>query len=185
MKNSIFYFISGIVLGVLITISFEFSNKNDISLDSKISDIDQVLTNLNDTTNNLSVLLENYTQILPHISSTSSTNNYSKDAESQTSNSYPSESTKAKSSTTIATHINKNTPIKTTITPTPEQSEQYNSIETRLYEAANNPNVTLSKLIKESGDLTNEQRHNLTQKAMEMIKNGELDINQFSVNPDT
>ncbi len=68
-------------------------------------------------------------------------------------------------------------------TPTATQIEQYDSIKNQLYGAANNPSISLSELIKASNQLTSEQREELTDEAMAMIKRGELSEKQFVVKP--
>lgn len=68
-------------------------------------------------------------------------------------------------------------------TPTATQIEQYDSIKSQLYGAANNPSVSLSELITMSNKLTPEQRKELTDEAMAMIKRGELSENQFTAKP--
>ncbi|VAW98369.1 hypothetical protein MNBD_GAMMA22-2470 [hydrothermal vent metagenome] len=64
--------------------------------------------------------------------------------------------------------------------PSPEQVEQYNDIEEIISSAANNPSMKLKHLIKIADKLTIQQRNILTQKAVAMLKSGELSIEQFS-----
>jgi hypothetical protein len=68
-----------------------------------------------------------------------------------------------------------------TIEPDPsvEQIETYRSIEMQLSGASNDYSADLSGLIKQAEGLTNSQRNELTQKATQMINNGELRPDQF------
>ena len=66
--------------------------------------------------------------------------------------------------------------------PTTEQVQQYNDIEKTITSAVNNPRIKLSDLIRQSSSLTIQQRTQLTQKAMDMINRGELNIEQFANN---
>ena len=69
--------------------------------------------------------------------------------------------------------------------PTPEQVNRYTSIKSRLYDAANNYSTDLTDLINKADELTPEQRQELTDEAMEMIKRGELRAEQFTGQPDS
>ena len=69
------------------------------------------------------------------------------------------------------------------IPPSEEQIAQYHSIEMRLQQASNNKSVILSQLIMDADILTNAQRKELTNIAMNMIQNGEITTSQFA--PDT
>lgn len=74
-------------------------------------------------------------------------------------------------------------PPRTPTAPDATQIEQYNSIKYRIYEAANNPTAKLSDLMKMGKDLTPEQRQELTNEVMAMIKRGELSEKQFTASP--
>jgi hypothetical protein len=69
--------------------------------------------------------------------------------------------------------------------PTPEQTELYTGIQTRLYAGANDPSADLSSLIKEADALTESQRQELRSIAVQMIERGELSTQQFSGEADT
>ncbi len=64
--------------------------------------------------------------------------------------------------------------------PTTQQLQQYDDIEKIISSAANNPGMKLKHLIKKADKLTIQQRNILTQKAIAMLKSGELSIEQFS-----
>jgi len=74
----------------------------------------------------------------------------------------------------------KSSPPSDPVPPSTEQIEQYNIIQSRLYEAANNHQVALGELVKLGAGLTPAQRAALTREALEMIKRGELKAEQFS-----
>ncbi len=86
-----------------------------------------------------------------------------------------------------STPVTTNKPITTTQIaampveqPTEQQVQQYDNIEEIISSAANNPNMNLKHLIKKADKLTIQQRNILTQKAIAMLKSGELSIEQFS-----
>lgn len=68
----------------------------------------------------------------------------------------------------------------TPIPPTPQQVEQYESIKSRLAEAANNHTISLAELVRLGDQLTTEQKMELSAQAIDMINRGELNMNQFA-----
>ena len=188
MSRPVYYFVGGTTFGIILSMGLASINTTETSADHEINEINKALTTLNTTTENLQNLVQKYTHVLPTITtlSTSSTTNTSDNNSSnpQTDN-IITQMQDIQTTDTQPNNIEKNVSYQTNVRPTQDQTDQYNSIETQLYEAANNPNVLLSKLISEADRLTNEQRQTLTEKAMEMIKNGELDVNQFSMDPGT
>lgn len=65
------------------------------------------------------------------------------------------------------------------VQPTRKQIERFNKIRSKLSDAANNHSAPLSVLMQEASDLTPQQRQELTNEAMEMIKRGQLRAEQF------
>ena len=65
------------------------------------------------------------------------------------------------------------------IQPTPDQIDQYHSLQEKLHGAAYDQSVILTELVVEAKGLTQEQRQALTDQAMEMIERGELQAEQF------
>jgi hypothetical protein len=63
--------------------------------------------------------------------------------------------------------------------PTRKQVDQFNNIRDKLSDAANNHGVALGALMQEANALTPEQRQQLTNEAMDMIKRGQLRAEQF------
>lgn len=66
--------------------------------------------------------------------------------------------------------------------PTDKQIQQYDQMEKIIASAVNNPKIKLTDLLRQSDTLTIQQRTKLTQKAMDMINRGELNIEQFASN---
>ena len=84
----------------------------------------------------------------------------------------------------VSMNINNNqaqpAPAVEPVQPTPIQIDRANEIRSRLAEAANNHGAPLSALIQDAKDLTPEQRQELTNEALDMIKRGELKAEQFT-----
>lgn len=76
-------------------------------------------------------------------------------------------------------------PVAEPVQPTPMQIDRSTEIRSKLADAANNHAMPLGALIQEARDLTPEQRQQLTNEAMDMIKRGELLPEQFSRLPGT
>ena len=66
------------------------------------------------------------------------------------------------------------------IPPNDVQITQYNDMDQIISSAANNPNIKLVDLIRQSDSLTIEQRNILTQKTLDMLSRGELTVEQFA-----
>ncbi|MFK5892206.1 MAG: hypothetical protein QM504_03180 [Pseudomonadota bacterium] len=178
MKKSAILFSSGIACGIILTMAFSFTNTNSISINNEINKVNNAITQLNSTTYKLEKLIQKYTHILPQ--------NIEHNANIQQTETNDTDiSLNTTDVTSYTPQLTQSAPTPPISSPTSTQLEQYNTIETQLYEAANNPNIQLSALINNANNLTHEQREILTNRAMEMIKNGELDISQFSTNPDS
>ena len=67
--------------------------------------------------------------------------------------------------------------------PTAQQTAQYHSMQSSLRGAAHNHSAALSELVQQSRELTQEQSQKLADEAIEMIKRGELKMEQFSSPP--
>lgn len=67
--------------------------------------------------------------------------------------------------------------------PTAQQTAQYNSMQNSLRGAAHNHSVALTDMVQQSKDLTPEQSQKLANEAIEMIKRGELKVEQFTSQP--
>ncbi len=184
MKQSVFIFMSGAVFGIIITMLLPSAGLKNENIDEQLDKVGDAVIELNNATENLQNLVQQYTHVLPNVSAAampatanaSATTSNNMDA-AINSNSQTEIYTQAPVAATPSRQSRPATP------PTETQVEQYTTIETQLYEAANNPNMTLSSLIQEADKLTPEQRDRLTKKAMEMIKNNELDPNQFAAMP--
>jgi len=183
MKQSAFIFIGGVVFGIIITMLLPSTGLKNENIDEQLDKVGDAVIELNNATENLQNLVQQYTHVLPNISAAAmpATANVSaatsNNMDAINSNSQTEIYTQAPVAATPSRQSRPATP------PTETQIEQYTTIETQLYEAANNPNMTLSSLIQEANKLTPEQRDRLTKKAMEMIKNNELDPNQFAAMP--
>lgn len=187
MNKSMLYFIAGILSGSVATVLINsFSSNHEIAYDdSYLNRVTNTIEELNSTTSQLKTLLQKYTVVLPpietgHKAPVFNKNNlseYNSDEDYSPSNSqYPDSAQYTNSSPNATRSIAPNQ-------PTLEQIEQYNSIETELYNSANNTSISLSKLINDADQLTPQQRNSLTQKVMEMIKRGELKASQFDSKP--
>ena len=67
--------------------------------------------------------------------------------------------------------------------PTAQQTVQYNSMQNSLRGAAHNHSATLADMVQQSKELTPEQSQKLADDAIEMIKRGELKVEQFASQP--
>lgn len=67
--------------------------------------------------------------------------------------------------------------------PTPEQVGHYYSLQRRLHDAAYDHSAELAALTQQSNQLTPIQRQELANEAMEMVKRGELKVEQFIPRP--
>lgn len=67
--------------------------------------------------------------------------------------------------------------------PTAQQTAQYNSMQNSLRGAAHNHSAALTDMVQQSKDLTPEQSQKLANEAIEMIKRGELKVEQFTSQP--
>ncbi len=192
MKNSILTLAVGAAIGIsgtLLTTNHQSTqlpqnNTDNASINDQLSSISTVLQSLNSTTDRLQSLVEKYTYILPEApSSTLNT------AATPKNNTTKGENTPENSNNQLEQFLSQlqsgqsspaaQQPIDST-PPTPLQLENYNSIETRLSAASNNKTANLSKLLRDAAKLTPFQRATLSQKALQMIKNGEITASQFS-----
>lgn len=191
MKKSLFVFLAGTAFGMVGTTLLVTSNtfsKNtqnlsragstpatphqaDTSLEAEFDRIDSIAETLNTIANNL----QQSANTLSSTSITAVTTNSTQD------NTKPltSQLILPPSTTSIAP------PPPEPVTPTATQVDQYTSIQSRLYDAANNHSIALADLIQEADKLTPEQRQELTQEAMDMIQRGELKAEQFTRQPGT
>jgi len=185
MKKSIIIFISGSVFGILISLVI-FPSAIIKSDSTKIDNISRAIDNLNDTTKNLQKLIQTYSYILPQQPTASGSRSESKtlSSTSNTTKEEPVTSTGSIGKSQDSSAYNEND-LNYETPASSEQIDNYQYIETKLFEAANNHEVKLSNLIEESNNLTPQQRQSLTRKAMDMIKNGELKANQFTQKPDS
>jgi len=184
MNKSILFFLAGTVSGILATSLFNSSSShnNITGNDTQFEKISNAIDELNTTTSKLQNLVQKYTHVLPAVTTGS---------KPQTQNSYTStnydENTGATNDSGLApiTHSMNDTMAMPATPPTPAQIEQYNLIETELYNSANNSDISLTRLIQQADSLTREQRNALTQRAMDMIKRGELNADQFGGKPNS
>lgn len=193
MNNSILMLAAGAVIGVAGTllVSTSQTTQTHAILSSENSDINiqldkiaSTLESLNTTTADLQNLVQKYTYVMPSIP-TGNTNT------AQTAVTVEEKNIDNNDNSAYASIIDQlqddqksNTPkIQQTIEATPPtqvQVEEYHSIETRLYAAANNKSANLSQLLQDADQLTPAQRRDLTNKAMQMIQNGEISPTQFN-----
>ncbi len=71
------------------------------------------------------------------------------------------------------------------VMPSATQVEKYNSIQNTLNDAKSDSSTSLTALIQQAHELTPTQREELTQQAVEMIKRGELQPEQFTMPPES
>lgn len=193
MNNSILMFAAGAVVGIAGTLLIpaeqaaqtqDLSTTDNTTLNSQLSEITKALESLNATTTDLQDLVQKYTYVLPTTPATNpghaqaSAENDTNTADSNNNSSF--EQFMDQLQNVQRDTVAKVQPIVENTPPTQAQIEQYHSIETRLYAAMNNKSANLSRLLQDANQLTRIQREDLTSKAMEMIKNGEITADQFN-----
>lgn len=193
MNNSILMFAAGAVVGIAGTLLIpaeqaaqtqDLSTTDNTTLNSQLSEITKALESLNATTTDLQDLVQKYTYVLPATPATNpghaqaSAENDTNTADSNNNSSF--EQFMDQLQNVQRDTVAKVQPIVENTPPTQAQIEQYHSIETRLYAAMNNKSANLSRLLQDANQLTRIQREDLTSKAMEMIKNGEITADQFN-----
>ena len=193
MNNSILMFAAGAVVGIAGTLLIpaeqaaqtqDLSTTDNTTLNSQLSEITKALESLNATTTDLQDLVQKYTYVLPATPATNpshaqtSAENDTNTADSNNNSSF--EQLMDQLQNVQRDTVAKVQPIVENTPPTQAQIEQYHSIETRLYAAMNNKSANLSRLLQDANQLTRIQREDLTSKAMEMIKNGEITADQFN-----
>jgi len=189
MKKSLFIFLAGTAFGMVGTMLFVTSNtfsKNtqnlsragstpatphqaDTSLEAGFDRIDSIVQTLNTVAGNLQQSANTLSSASIPAVVTNSTPDNTKPLTSQL--------ILPPATTGIAP------PPPEPVTPTATQVDQYTSIQSRLYDAANNHSIALADLIQQAGSLTPEQRRELTQEAMDLIQRGELKAEQFTRQP--
>lgn len=68
------------------------------------------------------------------------------------------------------------------VMPSEKQVKHYENIEMIIDSAVNDPKIELSSLLRDSTSLTVQQRYDLTEKALALIKEGKLNVEQFASN---
>ena len=174
MNKPIMLFLGGAVLGSVIT-AVVLTGRNHPANFSGQQTTDEQLQKFAEITSNLNItagVLKNSAETLASLtlpitlikdkqSSTQSSQSATGDAKQVSNNDAPPEST-AKS-----------------VQPTRKQIDRFNKIKGKLSDAANNLSLPLGVLMQEANDLTPEQRQELTNEALDMIKRGQLRAEQF------
>lgn len=189
MNKSIWFLFAGIVSGILVTTLLNpFGNhSNNTGYNAQLEKITDAIEELNSTTSKLQNLVQMYTHVLPPAESINkNTQISSMQPPPQAGNDVDLNNSNTQQYDSTATYpMNEQTNYIEPTPPTPDQIDQYNSIESELYNSANNSNVSLTKLIEKANNLTSEQKNALTVKALEMIKSGELNADQFTGRPNS
>lgn len=189
MNKSMWFLFAGIISGILVTSLINpFGNRSNITgYDAQLEKITDAIEELNSTTSKLQNLVQMYTHVLPPTESINkNTQIFSTQTLPQAGNNVDLNNSNTQQDGFATTYpMNEQTNYIEPTPPTPDQIEQYNSIETELYNSTNNSNVSLTKLIEKANNLTPEQKNALTLKALEMIKRGELNANQFTGRPNS
>ena len=174
LNKSTILFLSGAVVGSLITAYVTSSHEESVSFSGQQTTDDQ-LRKFAEITANLTATAGALKNSAETLSSLTLPITLIKDKQA----SLPSSQGNAVDAKQMSNNDVQPQPAAKPEQPTRKQIERFNKIRSKLSDAANNHSAPLSVLMQEASDLTPQQRQELTNEAMEMIKRGQLRAEQF------